>query len=67
VRDYHLYLLNEGRIIARRDIQGADDREACEVALQTEEHHALELWEGARMVWSFTPQKILVDENSRTG
>ena len=50
---YYLYLLSTTRHIqARVDLEARDDADAIALAEREPEARAMELWCGARMVWS---------------
>jgi hypothetical protein len=55
---YHAYLINaDGRIAKRDAIECDDDEQAKRVAKQMADRHAIELWQEARMIATFEPDR----------
>ena len=55
---YHAYLIDtDGRIAKRDAIECDDDEQAKRVAKQMANRHAIELWQEARMIATFEPDR----------
>jgi len=56
VRDYRLYMLDHrGKITRSIDIRATTDSDAVRRALEAENDHGMELWQGGRRVGVFSP------------
>jgi hypothetical protein len=55
---YYAYLIgHDGRISQRAELVCEDDEEAKRVTKQMVDGHAIELWQEARMIATFEPEK----------
>jgi hypothetical protein len=55
---YYAYLIgHDGRISQRVELVCEDDEEAKRVTKQMVDGHAIELWQEARMIATFEPEK----------
>jgi hypothetical protein len=55
---YYAYLIgHDGRISQRVELVREDDEEAKRVTKQMVDGHAIELWQEARMIATFEPEK----------
>jgi len=58
MKGYYAYIIgDDGHIVNRVDLVCDDDEEAKRHAQQLADVHAIELWQEARMVASFEPEK----------
>jgi hypothetical protein len=57
VQDYRLYMLDHrGKITRAIDMRAATDSDAVRRALEADNHHGMELWQGGRQVRVFSPE-----------
>ena len=55
--EYYAYVIgDDGHITSRIEVIGTDDAEARRLAKQLVDGHAIELWQGTRMVDRFEPE-----------
>jgi hypothetical protein len=58
MKGYYAYIIgDDGHIVNRVDVLCDDDDEAKRCAQQLVDGHAVELWQEARMIASFEPEK----------
>jgi len=56
--EYRVYILNDdGKIKSGKDLTCKDDEQAKKVAKQMVDGHAIELWQAARKIAHFAPEK----------